>query len=222
MSTKPTEKLQEAIGYHFTDQDLLRTALTHSSTAESYSYERLEFLGDRVLGLVVSNLLFQKFPKEPEGDLAKRLSSLVQGSMIAEISAKISLGDYIYFSDAEHAAGGPTNDNILADVFEALIGALFIEQGLSACDELISSLWADVLTTMITPPQHPKTALQEWAQDAGLPLPQYEISGQHGPDHAPIFDIALSIKGHPDIVAQGKSRQEAEKEAARQFMEKVS
>ncbi len=221
MSSKSLKSLEKIIGYNFENQDLLHEALTHPSTGKTKNYERLEFLGDRVLGLVVSHLLYQKFPDETEGDMAKRLSCLVQGSMIAEIASKINLGDYILFSDAERKAGGAHNENILADVFEALIGALYQEAGLPICENFITAHWADVLTTMKTPPQHPKTALQEWAQSENLPLPEYKISDQHGPDHAPIFDISVNVKGHPPVTAQGKSRQEAEKEAAQQFLKQV-
>ncbi len=218
---KPIEALEEKIGHLFGDKDLLRTALTHSSTGHKTNYERLEFLGDRVLGLVVAQLLYEKFPEENEGDLAKRLSSLVQGSMLAEMAAKIDLGGYIHFSDAERSAGGSENDNILADVFESLIGALYLEGGLEPPEKLIRALWADVLDTMKTPPQHPKTALQEWAQGEALPLPVYEIVGQSGPDHAPVFDIKLEVKGFDPIVAQGRTRQEAEKEVAHAFLKKI-
>jgi len=213
--------LQKAIGYSFKDEGLLNIALTHSSTGQDENYERLEFLGDRVLGLVIAELLFRRFPKEPEGDLAKRLASLVQGAMLAELSSGISLGAYIALSDSERGAGGAANENILADVYEALIGALYLDGGFEPCRNLIESQWADVLHMMKKPPQHPKTSLQEWAQGQGLPLPAYEISGQSGPDHAPVFDVRLEIKGHGHVEAQGKSRQEAEKLAAVLFLEKI-
>lgn len=213
--------LQKAIGYSFRDEKLLRTALTHSSTGAAENYERLEFLGDRVLGLVIADMLFHKFPQEPEGDLARRLASLVQGAMLAELSAHIALSDYIAFSDSERSAGGAENENILADVYEALIGALYLDGGIEPCRALIAAQWKDVLHTMKRPPQHPKTALQEWAQAQGLPLPVYEVAGQSGPDHAPVFDVRLSVKGHGSVSAQGRSRQEAEKEAARLFLDKL-
>ncbi|GJL85888.1 MAG: ribonuclease 3 [Micavibrio sp.] len=218
---KSLKALEEKIGHHFGDKDLLHTALTHSSTGHETNYERLEFLGDRVLGLVVAQLLYEKFPEENEGDLAKRLASLVQGSMLAQMATQIELGDYIHFSEAERSAGGNENDNILADVFESLIGALYLESGLRAPEKLIHELWSDVLDTMIAPPQHPKTGLQEWAQGQSLPLPVYEIVSQSGPDHAPVFDIKLEVRGFDPIVAQGRTRQEAEKEVAREFLKKI-
>lgn len=215
---RPITDLEEKIGYSFRTPDLLRTALTHSSRGEAENYERLEFLGDRVLGLVIADLLYQSFPEEKEGDLAKRLASLVQGKTLAQLSARISLGSFILFSDAEAAAGGAQNDHILADVFESVIGALYVDGGFAPCQDLIITHWQEILHTMKEPPQHPKTAIQEWAQSQGLPLPAYEIASQSGPDHAPVFEIALNLKGHPPITASGKSRAEAEKNAAAAFL----
>lgn len=218
MMVKSIEALQETLNYTFKSPDLLRMALTHSSTGAKQNYERLEFLGDRVLGLVIASLLFQKFPTEKEGDLAKRLASLVQGQTLAKLSARLSLGDYILFSDAEAAAGGATNDHILADVFESVIGAIYLDGGYTPCQKLIETHWADTLYTMKKPPQHPKTDIQEWAQGQGLPLPIYDIIGQSGPDHAPIFNIRLTVQGYEPISGEGKSRAEAEKNVAKAFM----
>jgi len=217
MSTLDT--LQKQMGHTFKDPKLLETAFTHSSTGAKHNYERLEFLGDRVLGLAVSETLYQKFPNEPEGHLAKRLSALVQGTFLAQISREMSLGEYITFSDSESASGGAENDNILADVFESMIGALYLDSDYETCRDLIRKLWGDRFDTMKTPPQHPKTKLQEWAQSKNLPLPYYEISKQSGPDHAPVFDITLNIEGYDTITVQGPSRQEAEKRAAAAFIE---
>lgn len=215
---KPLKELQQKIGYTFKDENLLRVALTHSSTGSTFNYERLEFLGDRVLGLIIASLLFEKFPDEKEGDLAKRLSALVQGRTLAKLAVRISLGEFIFFSEAEAAAGGAENDHILADVFEAVIGAMYLDGGLSPCDALIKAQWEDTLFTMKKPPQHPKTAVQEWAQGQGLPLPEYGVVNQSGPDHAPIFEVKMSVRGYPPIVASGRSRAEAEKQAARDFI----
>lgn len=212
------KKLQDVIGHNFEDEDVLRVALTHSSTGHEHNYERLEFLGDRVLGLVIASLLFRKFPGEKEGDMAKRLSALVQGSTLAVIATQIKLSDYIILSDSEAAAGGAENDHILADVLEAVLGALYLDGGLNACESFIEKQWHDIFFTMKRPPQHPKTAIQEWAQGQGLPLPEYDVTSQSGPDHAPVFEIKLIVKGHPPILAQGKSRAEAEKNAAENFM----
>lgn len=216
------EHLQKLLGYSFKNPTLLRTALTHSSTGERDNYERLEFLGDRVLGLVVASLLYQAFPDEKEGDLAKRLASLVQGKTLAALSARISLGEHIIFSDSEAAAGGSENDHILADVFESLIGALYLDGGLEPCISIISQHWQDILHKMKEPPQHPKTAVQEWVQAHGMPLPVYEIIGQSGPDHAPVFEVQLNIIGHPPVTGSGRSRADAERQAAAEFMRGLS
>ena len=220
MSVEPKsiEELQEKIGYVFKAPELLHRALTHSSTGGQENYERLEFLGDRVLGLVIATMLFKTFPGEREGDLAKRLALLVQGKTLAKLSSRIDLGDYIRFSNAEAASGGAKNDHILADVFEAVLGAMYIDGGYEPCAALIETHWQDTLSTMSRPPQHPKTALQEWAQGQGLPLPEYEIISQSGPDHAPVFEISLKIKGHPAVTSKGRSRADAEKKVASEFM----
>ena len=120
------------------------------------------------------------------------------------------------------ARQGGDNENILADALKALIGAVYLDGGLPPCRKLIVTLWDGHFEDMKTPPMHPKTAVQEWAQGRGLPLPEYKISGQSGPDHAPVFAITLSVTGYDDVTAEGRSRQAAEKEAARIFMEKIS
>ncbi len=215
------DKFQKEIGYFFKNEALLKVALTHSSTGRDKNYERLEFLGDRVLGLVVAHLLFENFPDENEGDLAKRLAFLVQGKTLAKLSNQISLGDYILLSEAERGAGGAANDHILADVFEAVIGAIYIDGGIAPCESLIKTQWGNILNSMEKPPQHPKTAIQEWVQSRSLPLPVYKIIDQSGPDHAPIFKVELFVKGYDPVIAIGKSRAAAEKLAAQEFMKGV-
>lgn len=218
MTVRPVTELEKRIGHTFCDPALIRTALTHSSAAAGYNYERLEFLGDRVLGLVIAELLYTRFPAEPEGDLAKRLAALVQGSFLAQIAQELELGAYLNLSDAEKQAGGAENENILADVFESMIGALYLDSGFAKCQTLIHDLWADRLDVMKEPPLHPKTRVQEWAQARGLGLPLYTIVEQSGPDHAPIFEIELRLEGFAPVRADGRSRALAEKEAAREFM----
>jgi ribonuclease-3 len=220
MSAAP-EKLEKKIGHKFSKKELLQDALTHSSTASGKSYERLEFLGDRVLGLIVAEMLYKKFPLEREGDLASRLNALVQAETLARLAAKLDLGSFIAFSESEKLAGGAEKLNILADVFEALIGALYLDAGIEKCCEIIEALWTENFFSVKAPPQHPKTVLQEWAQGQGLPLPAYDIVAQHGPDHAPVFDVRLKVKGYKDAMGKGYSRQAAEKEAARVFLEQL-
>jgi ribonuclease-3 len=218
MQNSAPENLESVIGHKFADKALLRAALTHSSTGADVNYERLEFLGDRVLGLVVAQMLYGRFPHEKEGDLARRLAALVQGSFLAMVAQEMELGLYIEFSEAEAQTGGAENENILSDVFEALIGALYLDGGFEVCRALIEKFWLHRLDQMSKPPQHPKTRLQEWAQGQGLPLPEYRLIGQHGPDHAPMFDVELYVKGYPALIAQGRSRQAAEKAVAELFI----
>lgn len=206
--------LEKKIGHCFSDTTYIERALTHSSAGTTYNYERLEFLGDRVLGLVMAHLLFETFRKEQEGDLAKRHAALVQGKTLAVVADKINLGEVMVFSDAERAAGGAQNANILADGMEGVIGALYLDAGLEKCAEIIRKLWGDLITTMHKPPQDPKTALQEWAQGRGLPLPSYDLVGRKGPDHAPVFEIKVTVEGYPGWATTGASRRQAEKDAA--------
>lgn len=213
------DRLQDRLGHRFSDTGLLRAAMTHASTGLAGNYERLEFLGDRVLGLVMAEILFEMFPQEAEGDLAKRHAALVQGLMLAEIARTIDLGDALLVSEAERDAGGVDNDNMLADGFEALIGALYLDGGLSACQTMIRTLWGDRVKIMKEPPQDPKTALQEWAQGRGLPLPLYEQVSRDGPDHAPRFLIRVTVRGYAPAQAEGSSRRAAEKDAARALLE---
>lgn len=214
MTDPALQELQENLDYTFKNIELLQRALTHSSTGAPQNYERLEFLGDRVVGLVIAHILWQTFPDEPEGDLAKRHAALVQGKMLAKLSRLIKLGEVMQMSDAERAAGGTENENILADGLEGIIGAMYIDSGLAECERVIKRLWGNSIHIMKAPPQDPKTALQEWAQGRALPLPKYELIGKEGPDHAPTFEIKVEVEGYPPWTCKGTSRRKAEKEAA--------
>lgn len=209
----PFTTLETRIGYRFNDRALLVNALTHSSSG-TCNYERLEFLGDRVLNLIMADELYHRFPEEKEGDLAKRHAALVQGKMLADIARTLELGAVMQFSDAERAAGGAENENILGDAVESLLGALYIDAGLDQCRRIVAELWGDAVNIMLTPPRDPKTGLQEWAQARGLPLPAYALVGQTGPDHAPVFEIQVTVEGYPPALATGSSRRRAEKDAA--------
>lgn len=214
-------EIERRVGYRFQDVSLAQKALSHSSLLQTDSYERLEFLGDRVVGLVVATALFRRFPDESEGDLAKRHAALVQGKTLAQLAVDIDLGALILFSDAERAAGGPDNENILADVFESLVGALYLDGGMEAASCVIEDLMGDLVYSLKTPPRDAKTALQEWAQGRGLPLPIYDIVDRTGPDHAPVFEISVSVEGHPPALAAGSSRRSAEKDAATKLLAKL-
>lgn len=211
--------LEEKLGYTFRDRPLLTKALTHSSTGfsstgEQRNYERLEFLGDRVLGLIMADILFKTFPDETEGGLAKRHSALVQGKTLADIASDYNLGESILMSDAERESGGAENENILADVMEALLAALYLDGGLDSARSVIEDWWGDRVHTMDKAPQDPKTALQEWVQARGLPLPAYDIISREGPDHAPLFIVEVQVLGEKPVRSEGPSRRQAEKSAA--------
>jgi ribonuclease-3 len=216
--TDPLDQLQQDLGYRFSDPALLTKALTHSSTGQDRNYERLEFVGDRVLGLVMAQTLFSTFPDESEGGLAKRLSALVQGRTLAEIAAEIDLGRFILLSDSERESGGADNENILSDVMESVIAAIYLDGGLDPAAAVIKELWGGRIHTLEKAPQDPKTELQEWVQARGWPLPVYDIADRSGPDHAPIFVIKLSILGHEPVTATGPSRRQAEKKAAEDML----
>ncbi|MEM6780469.1 MAG: ribonuclease III [Pseudomonadota bacterium] len=219
-------ELENKLGYTFQDQKLLIKALTHSSTGFSSTgttrnYERLEFLGDRVLGLIMADILFKTFQDDNEGNLAKRHSALVQGKTLSDIALENDLGTYVIMSDSERSSGGETNENILADVMEGLLGALYLDGGLPPARQLIETWWGDRIQTMDKAPQDPKTALQEWVQARGLPLPAYEIASREGPDHAPVFVIQVQVMGEKPIEAEGPSRRQAEKIAAEKMLNEL-
>jgi ribonuclease-3 len=210
--------LEQKLSYRFKNPALLEQALTHSSRSAAANNERLEFLGDRVLNLVMAQALYQTFPSENEGQLAKRHAALVQGQMLGVIASVVSLGDYIVMSDAERTAGGAEKENILSDAMEALLGAIFLDGGLEPARDIILRLWGDNIATLADAHQDPKTELQEWVQARGLPLPSYEIVGRSGPDHAPVFEIELRVQGYDPIIAEGPSRRQGEKTAARRML----
>lgn len=215
---KSVVHLETVLNHAFSDRGLLRTALTHASAGERENYERLEFLGDRVLGLAVADLLYETFPSETEGPLAKRLAALVQRSVLAGVAAEIGLSETLILSTAERAAGGSANENILADTVEALLGALYRDAGWAPCVSFIRHVWSDRVRADKAPPEDPKTTLQEWTQGRGLGLPVYTMESRSGPDHAPLFTIRLDVAGYPPVRGIGSARARAEKEAAAAFL----
>ena len=221
MTQDPLSALEDKIGYHFKNRHLLERAMTHSSTNDDYNYERLEFLGDRVLGLVMAHQLFEKFRGESEGGLAKRHSALVQGRTLADIASVNCLGDHIIMSASERSAGGEKKDNLLADVLESLLGALYLDGGLAPAEKLILEFWGENIHTLEEAPQDPKTELQEWAQAKALPLPVYQILSREGPDHAPVFTVQVNVEGYESASAQGSTRRRAEKTAARKMLKQL-
>jgi ribonuclease-3 len=202
--------------HEFARPELLRRALTHPSLAGggARSYERLEFLGDRVLGLVVAEMLFRRFAEEPEGDLAKRHAMLVRRETLALVARELDLGPLLELSPGEEDSGGRANPAILADACEAVFGALYLDGGIEAARRVIVEHWTALLELDATPPQDSKTALQEWAQARGLPLPAYRVAGQSGPPHDPRFVVQVAVEGQAAASGEGGSKRAAEQAAA--------
>src|SRR5215469_1434060 len=211
--------LEARIGYRFADPALLDHALTHISALgglrnRSGSYQRLEFLGDHVLGLVVSDMLFRTFPRADEGELSRRLADLVRKEACADVAQSIELGAAIRLGASESNAGGRSRIAILADVCEALIGAVFVDGGYEAAAALITRLWEQRMRAPKRPLRDAKTMLQEWAQAQGLPTPAYREIERRGPDHDPEFRVMVELPDRPPAEGIGRSKRAAEQAAA--------
>lgn len=217
-------ELMRRLGYRFASTALLLEALTHPSAVGrelARSYERLEFLGDRVLALVLAEMLYARFPNEPEGSLAKRLSVLAQRETLTEVALELELGQDLILAASEEMGGGRANPTTLGDALEALLGAIYLDGGKAPAEQLIRRFWEPLLERAAEPPQDPKTALQEWAQARGLPLPRYRETGRSGPPHEPTFTIEVSVTGHEPAAAEGRSKRAAERAAAEVLLARV-
>jgi ribonuclease-3 len=215
-----TARLQATLGHDFQDQGLLNTALTHMSAEgpRLQSYQRLEFLGDRVLGLCIADMLFARYPTAAEGDMSRRLADLVRKETCAEVAIAWNLGAFMRLGEGEILGGARKNKAILADACEAIIGAVFIDGGYEAARALVERAFGERLLKPVRPLRDAKTALQEWAQGQGYPTPTYSERGRSGPDHAPMFRVAARITGLVDAEAQGPSKRLAEQAAAEAFL----
>ncbi len=219
-------RLAEILGHSFRRPELLDEALIHSSVSSrgaraKRSYERLEFLGDRVLGLIVAEMLLGRFPDEAEGALARRLAALVRRETLARVAEGIGLGRHLVLSKAEDDSGGRANPAILADCCEAVIGALYLDGGLEPARAFVGGQWRRLMEEATTPPKDAKTALQEWAQGLGKPLPSYEMVAMDGPAHDPVFAVSVCIEGLAPETAQGSSKRAAEQAAAAAMLKRV-
>lgn len=223
MSAKPSclVTLEARLGHSFADLGLLDRALRHSSAQErgaiGTNNERLEFLGDRVLGLVIAEWLLNALPDASEGELAVRYNGLVRKEACADVATRIDLGRYLVLGPGEDRGGGRKKAAILADACEAVIAALFLDGGLSAAHRFIEAEWAPLLT-MPTRRVDAKTALQEWTQSRGRGIPVYKAIGRSGPDHAPEFEIQVEIDGVSPATGSGSSKRVAEQAAARAML----
>ena len=212
--------LEATLGHRPVDKGLFARALTHASHGEG-NYERLEFLGDRVLGVTIADWLYRLFPDEPEGKLSRRLNVLVSRGTCAEIARELGLAPHLKLGKQALADGAFESDNILGDVVEALIGALWLDGGLEAARRFIRAAWASRVDSHDKAPKHPKSALQEWAAANNRKAPAYELVGRSGPHHAPTFVVKVSIKGVGEAEAEGLNKQEAETAAAEALLEKL-
>jgi ribonuclease-3 len=221
-----SQTLEHLIGYSFRDQELLSLALTHvsavgGSRSRVKSYQRLEFLGDRVLGLAIAALLYARFPAADEGDLSKRLTELVRRESCAALAESWSLAEHIRLGPSEMQSGGRRNQAILGDVAEALIGAVFLDGGYEAAASLVTAAVSERLRSSHRPRPDAKTALQEWAQAKGLRPPGYAISSREGPDHSPLFRVSVAVEGTGQAEGFGRSKRMAEQAAAESMLHQL-
>lgn len=215
------------LGHRFADPLLLAEALTHPSAharrgGPRQTYERLEFLGDRVLGLVVAELLWRRFPDEAEGELTRRHTGLVRRESLVEVARALGLGAFVILSQGEAQAGARDNPSVLADTCEAVIAALYLDGGLEAARRFVHRCWEPLLQTTPAPPRDPKTALQEWAQGRGRGLPIYETVSVAGPAHKRVFTVSARVEGAEPATASGSSKRAAETAAAAELIARLA
>jgi ribonuclease III len=210
--------LRQTLGHDPNDLSLFERALTHSSLGKD-SYERLEFLGDRVVGLVIGRWLYERFDKEPEGKLSRRYNVLVSRETCAEIGRELGLGERIKLGKQAREDGANRSDNVVGDVVEALMGALLLDGGLDTADAFIRRAWAPYVESQGKAPKHPKSALQELAAARNWAAPEYEVARKSGAHHAPRFTVQVAIRNIGEATAEGASKQEAETAAATALLE---
>lgn len=213
--------LKEIIGHDFSDPSLIDEAVTHPSLATRKNYQRLEFLGDRVLALVVADWLFSHFPTEAEGRLNRRFVSLVRKETLAEIAEKAGLAEHIKMERTAEEDGGRNKPTVLADVCEAVIGAIYLDGGMAPARRFIDRYWKDRFDEGGRPRKDAKSALQEWAQARGMPTPIYVEKARTGPDHSPVFTMVARLEGVGEQEASGASKRLAEQAAATAFLSRL-
>ena len=210
----------EAVGGEPRDPQLFERALTHGSHGRE-TYERLEFLGDRVLGLVIAAWLYERFPNEPEGKMSRRYNALVARETCADVGRALELPPFILLGKQAREDHANLSDNVVGDVVEAIIGAIYLDGGLERAEPFIRTNWAPFLDGQRKAPEHPKSALQERAAERKLGVPVYELVSRFGPHHAPRFRVKVSLGGRGEAEAEGDSKQEAETAAAAALLEKL-
>lgn len=212
--------LKEALGHDPKDLGLFERALTHSSVGKD-SYERLEFLGDRVLGLLIARWLYERFPNEPEGKLSRRYNELVARQTCAEIGRGLGLPASIRLGKQAREDGANQSDNVVGDVVESLLGALLLDGGLDKVEAFVRGAWTPYVESQGRAPKHPKSALQELAAARNWAAPEYEVARKSGAHHAPRFTVRVAIRNVGEATAEGSSKQEAETAAATALLEQV-
>ena len=212
--------ITKTTGHNPAERTLFERALTHGSQGAD-NYERLEFLGDRVLGLIIAEWLTELFPGEAEGALSKRLHALVSGAVCADVARDLDVAAQLRLGKQARDDGAGDSDNVLGDVMESLIGALYRDAGLDVVRGFIRRSWGERVTRQIKAPQHPKSALLEWAAAHKRRTPSYEVTDRSGPDHAPRFTVKAAIGTFAEATATGSSKQEAETAAAAALLEKL-
>jgi ribonuclease-3 len=209
------------LGQTTKDLSLFEQALTHSSSGP-VNYERLEFLGDRVLGLVIARWLYERLPNEPEGKLSQRYNMLVARETCGEVGRQIGLPALIRLGKQAREDGANWSDNVIGDVVEAVLGAIFLQGGYEAAETLVRRLWGPMIEGQHGAPKHPKSALQELAAARDLPNPDYQVVSRTGAHHAPRFTVRVSIPKLGEAEAEGPSKQDAETEAAKALLSKLT
>ncbi len=217
-------ELQDKLGHRFARLDLLSRALIHASAAKrgDRGNERLEFLGDRVLGLIVAERLVERFAGEAEGKLAQRQAHLVDETTLAGIATSLDLGRFLTLAKGDEGSGNRQNPGVLADALEAVIAALYLEGGLELARCFILTHWQTLIDSPVEAPRDAKSTLQEWAMARGLNLPHYRIVRHDGPAHRPVFEIAVEIAGQDPVSAEGSSKRLAEHAAAAKLLEQLN
>lgn len=211
------DKLQQKLNYKFVKPELLKAALTHSSISSNVgkNYERLEFLGDRILGVAVASMLYKSFPAEPEGNLSQRFVALVCKETVADVARKVGLGEFLRVADEDIR----DNENVLCDVCEAIIGAIFIDGGMDSAIGFVNANWLDLIDKKVAPPKDAKTSLQEIAHIKGLGVPHYEIVNRSGLEHEPIFTVEVKLGDGIKACGKGHNKKLAEFAAATKMLE---
>jgi ribonuclease III len=225
---KNADALETKLGHHFSDPELLKRALTHASAHAALSNERLEFLGDRVLGLIVSEKLHALYPDDAEGALALKFNALARGAACASAADAAGLSEHIILAQSERASGGREKPAILSGACEAVIAALYLDGGMAAARSFVERYWTDMFESLGADMRDAKTKLQEWAQSperfkdgrSGA-APVYTLIGRKGPDHLPRFVVEASVEGTPPERGEGGSKREAEQDAAAKLLAKV-